>query len=282
MPARATTVSLLHHRCGILFSLLIAIVLQGLAAMHAKADPTLTVRDGGALGGNQLWLVEVAPDPTLFGDTPEGFGGSLAVELDFQILDSEVVSVTKNDAAWPIDNPGFNPFASAMSSGVTFDTATAFVALGSDLFSTADPVEVVTIETLGVGLGTLQWGGNLAAPPNIEAYETARIAQAGVKFNGYMGMASVDAQLTGDYNGNATVEQADLDLVLLNWGQATPPVPPAWVNDLPDGTIDQAELDGVLLNWGNSALGAATVPEPATASLLLLCCALFAARPRRG
>jgi hypothetical protein len=76
--------------------------------------------------------------------------------------------------------------------------------------------------------------------------------------------------LPGDYNGNGTVEQADLDLVLLNWGQ--PGVPGGWINDLPEGNIDQAELDGVLLNWGNTgALGsAAAVPEPATSVLALL------------
>jgi hypothetical protein len=72
--------------------------------------------------------------------------------------------------------------------------------------------------------------------------------------------------IPGDYNGNGTVEQADLDLVLLNWGAGG--VPGGWVNDLPEGNIDQAELDGVLLNWGNMAaagLGsAAGVPEPAS------------------
>jgi hypothetical protein len=38
------------------------------------------------------------------------------------------------------------------------------------------------------------------------------------------------------------------------------------------GTIDQAELDGVLLHWGQiAATGpAAAVPEPATACMILL------------
>jgi hypothetical protein len=77
------------------------------------------------------------------------------------------------------------------------------------------------------------------------------------------------AGIPGDYNGNGTVEQADLDLVLLNWGQ--PGVPEGWVNNLPEGNIDQAELDGVLLNWGNTgAVGAGSVPEPSTWALILV------------
>jgi hypothetical protein len=88
--------------------------------------------------------------------------------------------------------------------------------------------------------------------------------------------------IPGDYNNNGTVEQADLDLVLLNWGQ--PGVPNGWTNDLPEGNIDQAELDGVLLNWGNvAALGsAAGVPEPGSLALVffVLSAAAFRIRAR--
>jgi hypothetical protein len=82
-------------------------------------------------------------------------------------------------------------------------------------------------------------------------------------------MLSVTAAslLTGDYNGNGTVEQADLDLVLLNWGAAGSPPPTGWTNDLPDGQIDQGELDGILLNWGNTgsaAMQGSLVPEPSS------------------
>lgn len=77
----------------------------------------------------------------------------------------------------------------------------------------------------------------------------------------------------GDYNGGGVVEQADLDLVLLNWGiELADPASVGWINNLPNGVVDQEELDGVLLNWGAGsapAAAAAGVPEPATLLLLL-------------
>jgi hypothetical protein len=255
--------------------LLICLGLSPVGGVQVSADPVLTVTDSGTANGNQIWLVEVAPDPGLFGDTPDGFGGALAVELDFMITDSEIVSVTKNAADWPNENPGFNPFINDISHGVTFDMTTAFISLGSDLFTTGDPAEVATIETLGAGLGTLKWGGNVAAPAGAAEYNTARIAQAGMKFDGFHGMLAPAAGLRGDYSGNGLVEQADLDLVLSHWGQATPPLPDGWVNDPPDDLIDQGELDRVLSNWGARGLGSVAVPEPASVSLLLLGCGML-------
>jgi uncharacterized membrane protein len=96
--------------------------------------------------------------------------------------------------------------------------------------------------------------------------------------------SSPTGNLPGDYNASGQVEQADLDLVLLNWGQSG--VPAGWMNSLPDGAIDQAELDGVLLNWGNAAgrTAASAVPEPSTIGILLVtgCLIWWMARPRTG
>ena len=264
----------LRNAIAVGFASLILVASPDIAGTRLLADPTLSVTDGGTANGNQLWLVEIAPDPNLFSDTPDGFGGSVAVELDFEITDSEIVAITKNEADWPNDNSGLNPFISDISRGVTMDATTAFISLGSDLFTTADPVEVVTIETLGAGLGTLRWGGRVATPPVGDPYDTARIAQAGTKFDGYQGSLALTALLAGDYSGNGLVEQADLDLVLGNWGADADSVPATWVNDPPVGFVDQAELDKVLGNWGSMAPGLATasaVPEPAT-WMILFCC----------
>lgn len=87
--------------------------------------------------------------------------------------------------------------------------------------------------------------------------------------------------LAGDFDGSGAVEQADLDLVLTNWG--APRV--GFQNDAGFSTanVDQEELDAVLTNWGASSGGASAapsfaanpnaVPEPAAAlgvALLLL------------
>lgn len=87
----------------------------------------------------------------------------------------------------------------------------------------------------------------------------------------------------GDYTNSGLVEQADLDLVLRNWGASSPPAVDGWVYDQPtDGTIDQDDLDSVLLNWGNSvaATNAVAVPEPATGFMLVLCAAAILASRR--
>lgn len=82
--------------------------------------------------------------------------------------------------------------------------------------------------------------------------------------------SSADAvgPIEGDYNSNGLVEQQDLDLVLMGWGNIFDSTSfPTWTNDLPDGLIDQGELDKVLGNWGNT--GSTIVPEPSSVWLLL-------------
>jgi hypothetical protein len=106
--------------------------------------------------------------------------------------------------------------------------------------------------------------------PNSEAgdWNTADFISSG----GQLTFGGEAPGIPGDYSGNGLVEQADLDLVLGNWGAEAGDVPATWVNDLPTGFVDQAELDKVLGNWGaQGALGnAAGVPEPSTIAMLLV------------
>jgi uncharacterized protein YjbI with pentapeptide repeats len=91
-----------------------------------------------------------------------------------------------------------------------------------------------------------------------------------------------EVRLTGtggvaDYDRSGTVEQTDLDFVLLNWGADATTPPAGWVNDIPRGLIDQEELDKVLLNWGSTStpVGTASIPEPATWLTMLITLALL-------
>ena len=92
--------------------------------------------------------------------------------------------------------------------------------------------------------------------------------------------------ITGDYNASGQVEQGDLDLVLQNWGDVTPPVPTGWVNDLPVGQIEQTELDKVLQNWGSTSapdFSGSAVPEPAmTAAFGILGGLVLRRRPKKS
>lgn len=94
------------------------------------------------------------------------------------------------------------------------------------------------------------------------------------------------AGLVGDYNGNGAVEQSDLDLVLLNWGNDATEPPPNWVNDLPSGAVDQEELDRVLLQWGASLERTpVSVPEPSAWTVCVIALAggaLWGCRLRRS
>ena len=57
------------------------------------------------------------------------------------------------------------------------------------------------------------------------------------------------------------MDEADLDLVLLNWGADVAGLPPEWINERPaTDIVGQAALDRVLLNWGAAALEGQVLP----------------------
>ena len=80
--------------------------------------------------------------------------------------------------------------------------------------------------------------------------------------------------------------QADLDLVLLNFGAEALPVGfnQGGLGVAFDGLVGQNELDAVLLNFGGSAAPNLTaIPEPgAAAGMVVLGVALGTPRRRRG
>ena len=105
---------------------------------------------------------------------------------------------------------------------------------------------------------------------------------AGLEDIGWEIAALTIADLAGDYTGNGSVEQGDLDLVLNNWGAARGP----WDNadGFASANVDQEELDRVLNNWGSRTSPSFTgfaVPEPGSVATFGLLTGV-AMRPRRG
>jgi O-glycosyl hydrolase len=79
------------------------------------------------------------------------------------------------------------------------------------------------------------------------------------------------SQLVGDFDGDGQVAQADLNLVLQNWGLSG--TPDGWISGGPEGFVGQEELNLVLQNWGASQypdLSGLPVPEPSVAAVLLV------------
>lgn len=93
--------------------------------------------------------------------------------------------------------------------------------------------------------------------------------------------ATLITALVGDYNADGFVSQADLDLVLLNWGDSV--VPAEWIaTDQFDGVqVSQNELDGVLLNWGSGTPPNAAIPEPTTMLTFAAVLGTLSTRSRR-
>ncbi|MEM7624784.1 MAG: PEP-CTERM sorting domain-containing protein [Planctomycetota bacterium] len=85
-------------------------------------------------------------------------------------------------------------------------------------------------------------------------------------------VGEVSAPITGDFSDDGFVGQADLNLILLNFGSNVVPPgynPAAQASGGPfDGLVGQNELNDVLLNFGNSGAAVTTIPEPTSLALL--------------
>ena len=216
--------------------------------------------------------------PNLFFDAGEGqgLGGSLDVELAFEITGSDLLSASVDPNDWPNNNPGNNPFMGTVTLGVDIDLAadTLFAALGSEFFTSAAAVEVLVIETMGSGPTTVSWGGHTLLPGLPNEYIGSRIAQAGLNFDGYQGSVGDFVFDEADFNEDGDVDSDDEALWEIGYGIASGAVHG-------DGDADSDfDVDGIdFLIWQrqfgfplSAVIGSAStfpVPEP-TAWMLWL------------
>jgi hypothetical protein len=222
------------------------------------------------------WAVSITPRVT-------GFvaNSSVAVELDFEFTGT-INSFTLNNAFWNVNgsNTGNNPFNGTNTETLLDQTPandTLFIAAGSELFTAATPQLLGTIVTQG-SLGSLRFGGRTAA-----GHQTSRVAQNGINYDGLSGfvIGPICMCFGGDFDGNGSVGNGDLTLLLDHWGDAVPPVPAGWIGAQPTTpSIGNDELTQLLDSWGDVAGAAAVVPEPNSLLLVLMASCLLAVRRR--
>ena len=82
----------------------------------------------------------------------------------------------------------------------------------------------------------------------------------------FLAVLDTEPDIPGDLNGDGMVGSADLDIVRGNWLASVPPGDLSMGDPSGDGLVSSADLDIVRGNW---CAGLATVPEPASAALLL-------------
>ena len=226
---------------------------EGLPADQFNAVWLDTNSTGQQVGVVRLDVFDPTQTLTVGGDYTQATGASLAIDIA-SLTDMDLLDVTGAfNAGGDLDVSllgGFSP-----SDGDTFDVLNFASATGS--------FDNINLPALSAGLS---WDvSNLLV-------------------DGTLAVTLGPSVLEGDYDGNGTVAQGDLDIVLLNWGTANFP---GDANAIPgggpfDGAVSQNELDGVLLNWGNTVLAAAaSVPEPSGLAIILVSAMGFACSRRR-
>lgn len=128
-------------------------------------------------GGNIDWSVFIAPDPSLFGTTSQGLGGSVSTELSFEVATATLLpgSLVIDPAFMeviggvPILNPGNDPYSGMVEVGPqTYSDVLSFLGsgnvdaifapLGSTIFTSGGPKLALSFSTTAAG-DTLTFGG---------------------------------------------------------------------------------------------------------------------------
>lgn len=261
----------------------------------APSGPSVQIA-GVVNNGNIDWTVAYTPDSELFSTTSQGTGGSMAVEMAFEI-DGEIdfdagitIEPEFNEVidGTPIINPGNNPYTGGVTLGVVEHDEVAsqagaggtvdaiFAALGSTFFTNGGEKLALSFTTLGAD-GTLFWDGI--------------VAQAGTIYDlsgNLLVEGPVYEPLAGDADNDGFVKGSDLLAVTNNFGQIGPADGLLLGDADDDGFVKGSDLLAVTNNFGNVSPGGnlltagSTVPEPSTALLLIAAGAISSVVRRCG
>jgi hypothetical protein len=233
--------------------------------------------------------------------------GVLGAEVSIVLTGMKFTGVTINSAIFGLEMPGDNPFlpgspedgdttglwlsddqqvlfASYESQQVKggtyqllqFEYETFSPSMCTSASLTADgfiSVNGVTTNVPAFNSGPL--GGGCSDPPgDTDSDGDIDLTDLGNVKNGF---GSTNPLALGDTNGDSLIDIVDLNNVKNNFGAASPP---ALGDTDGNGNIDLVDLNNVKNNFGATAGGAVSVPEPASALLVLAGVALAATRRR--
>jgi hypothetical protein len=132
-------------------------------------------------------------------------------------------------------------------------------------FVVTGPVAEVPLNPHSAAVENVQWNGH--------RYDVLGISWGWTEAT--IPLTAPDCLCAADFNADGAVDQGDLDMVLLNWGEFL--LPGTWPHQQPD-VVRQSSLDAVLLAWGDVSpaklMGTSAVPEP---SAMLLAAIVIAA-----
>lgn len=162
------------------------------------------------------------------------------------------VNLTDNSANLDVVDGGFTVFAEVMGDGM--DIVDAIAALAIVDASGGDP------------------NNPFGAIPVQDSFVPNTITQDDV--------VKTTLRVVGDATGDAFVGVEDLDVVLANWGSTTDAFDFAAGDFDGDSMVGQGDLDIVNAQWGQGLAAGPSVPEPASALLVLGGVALLVRRRR--
>ncbi len=130
----------------------------------------------------------------------------------------------------------------------------AIAAIASIIWAYPAPAQSVSLVTLSGGARSCS-GGGIACDFTIAEPVVGRIAGGvfTVSFGFVAATATSPPPCPTDLNGDRATNTADLTLLLLRFGQSTPPGSPGAIADLnDDGVVNTADLTLLLLRFGQA------------------------------